>query len=445
MDEHSPDLLRPNSTANFESSLPDVTRATLEFEKRQWATGSVTDDPFYAVPKDSADALPGTLLKLEKDVDTSMFTLPPATALSRLMFRSITFHGSLVPVSGFILWPYSPRNLEDGYAVVAWSHGTTGVAPNSAPSHMKNLHQHYLGPYQLALQGYVVVAADYAGLGVGTDASGKTITHEYLASPSHANDVLYSVQAAQAAFPELSKHFIVIGQSQGGGAAWSAAQRQVIEPVDGYLGAIAVSPVTKILDEGHPILSTLGIGILPSLSSLFPAFKPSDILTPDGVKRFDTISRMGGGIASGLTLIMGGDNNDVQLLKPTWTENPHVQEFQSLTANDGSKSIAGPLLVIHGESDLSLSVDATTAAVERTMNRFPESQIEYVRLPGVSHSAALTASQPLWMDWIAERFAGLTVMGKKADGVVRPGRPVESYQEELNWTIEPAGLFFEGS
>ena len=326
MDEQSPDILRHNSIGTFENSLPDLTRATLGFEKRQWATGSVTDDPFYAVPKDSATALPGTLLKLEKDVDTSMFTLPPATALSRLMFQSKTFHGSLVPVSGFILWPYSPRNLADGYAVVAWSHGTTGVAPNSAPSHMKNLHQHYLGPYQLALQGYVVVAADYAGLGVGTDASGNHIAHEYLASPSHANDVLYSVQAAQAAFPELSKHFIVIGQSQGGGAAWSAAQRQAVDPIDGYLGAIAVSPVTKILDEGHPILSTLGIGILPSLSSLFPAFKPSDILTPDGVKRFDTISRMGGGIASGLTLIMGDNDNDnandddddddVQLLKP---------------------------------------------------------------------------------------------------------------------------------
>ena len=85
-----------------------------------------------------------------------------------------------------------------------------------------------------------------------------------------------------------------------------------------------------------------------------------------------------------------------------------------------------------------------------TRDRFPESEIEYVRLPGVSHSAALTASQPLWMDWIVERFAGLAVVvggGKKkvdGGGVVRPCRPVECYQEELNWTIEPAGLCFKG-
>lgn len=72
---------------------------------------------------------------------------------------------------------------------------------------------------------YVVVAADYAGLGVGKDALGKPTVHEYLASSSHAHDVFYSVQAAQTSFPELSKHFVIIGHSQGGGVAWAAAQR----------------------------------------------------------------------------------------------------------------------------------------------------------------------------------------------------------------------------
>lgn len=39
--------------------------------------------------------------------------------------------------------------------------------------------------------------------------------HEYLTSASHANDLMYAIQAAQEHFRELSKEFIVIGHSQG--------------------------------------------------------------------------------------------------------------------------------------------------------------------------------------------------------------------------------------
>ena len=36
---------------------------------------------------------------------------------------------------------------------------------------------------------------------------------DYHSSPSQANDDINSVSAAQVAFPELSKHFAVIGHS----------------------------------------------------------------------------------------------------------------------------------------------------------------------------------------------------------------------------------------
>lgn len=107
-----------------------------------------------------------------------------------------------------------------------WAHGTSGGSKDAAPSRIRNLWQHFVGPYQLALQGYVVVAPDYSGLGLSQDALGKPIVHEYMASPSQANDLVYSAQAAQAAFHELSKQFVVVGHSLGGGAAWAVAQRQ---------------------------------------------------------------------------------------------------------------------------------------------------------------------------------------------------------------------------
>jgi pimeloyl-ACP methyl ester carboxylesterase len=424
-----------SSRDELKNALPDPTRASLEYEESQWATGSVLDDPFYTVPQGSEDAAPGTLIKVEKKVNTSLFTIPPATALSRFVFQSKTFNGSSVPVSGFVLWPYSPRRLPDGFPIVAWAHGTSGLAPNCAPSHIKNLWQHFLGPYQLALQGYVLIAVDYAGLGVGKDGSGKQIVHEYLASPSHANDVIYGVQAAQSAFPELSQKFVVVGHSQGGGAAWAAAQRQALDPVEGYLGAVAVAPVTKVLAEPDP--SLLVGAMLPGIAALFPNFQPKDILTPEGAERLDLIAQIGGCVATGFTLLTG-----VQLLKSDWSDNPFVQEYQRLTVN-GGKKIEGPLLVIHGEADSSLSVEGSTKAVKETLELFPSSQLDFVRLPGISHVPALTASQRLWMDWIGDRFAGLKADPKHNGTKLASTRSISSYQPELNWYIEQATQFYQ--
>ncbi len=427
----------PNRT-ELKNTLPDISRLSLDFEESQWATGSVLDDPFYSVLPGSEDAAPGSLIKLEEEANSTLFTLPPATALSRFIFQSKTLNGSAVPVSGFILWPYSPRRLSDGFPIAAWAHGTSGVSPDCAPSHLKNLWQHFLGPYQLALQGYVVVAVDYAGLGVGKDGSGKHIVHEYLASPSHANDVFYGVEAARSAFPELSSKFVVIGHSQGGGAAWAAAQRQAVDPVDGYLGAVAVSPVTDPLAEPEPIRSFLVAAMIPGISALFADFKPGDILTPEGEQRLNLILQVGGCVATGLTLLTG-----VPLFKPDWPANPYVREYQKLIIN-GGKQIAGPLLIIHGDADPSVNFEVSANAATETLRLFPSSALHFIRLPGISHAPALTASLRLWMDWLSDRFAGLALTTGNINGSeLVPARPIAAYQPELNWYIERATQFFQ--
>ena len=72
----------------------------------------------------------------------------------------------------------------------------------------------------MALYGYAVIATDYAGLDVAKDASGKAIVHEYVTGPAQANDLLYSVPAAEQGFPTPSKEFVTMGHSEGGGPAW---------------------------------------------------------------------------------------------------------------------------------------------------------------------------------------------------------------------------------
>lgn len=425
------------SRQSTEGPLPEITKQSLQWEKQQWADGSVLDNAFYSAPNGSLDAAPGTLLRLERQTNASLFSLPPATAISRFIYQSQTLNGSLVPVSAYILWPYSPRSSEDGYQVVAWSHGTSGQAPNCAPSHIIHLWQHYLAPYQLAQQGYVVVGTDYAGLGVAKTLSGRSIVHEYLASPAHANDVFYSVQAAQAAFPQLGKQFIVTGHSQGGGSAWAAAQRQARDPVEGYLGAYVGSPVTKILDFPEARLPLIGVRMLAGILANFPELKPGDVLTADGQQRYAQVQALGACSATTLTIL-----SNIELFQPNWTQNPWVQKYFSLIAN-GGQPIAGPMLVTHGEADQMHAINSVDRTVNETLGRFPTAQLEYVRMPGVDHISTLTGSQHIWMDWIADRFAGKPAA---ASGIAtEPQTPVQvsQYQMEHTWYISLARIFYQ--
>lgn len=425
------------SRAELKRTLPPSTSAALDFDESRYAKGSVSKDPFYTVFERDHAKPAGALLKIEQAVDTSSYMLPPATAMSRIVFQSRTLLGSPVPVSAYVLWPYAPRMLSDGAPVVAWAHGTSGIAADCAPSHLKNVWQHFLAPYQLALQGYVVVAADYAGLGVEKNGLGQFITHEYLSGPSQANDVLYSVKAAQEAFPELSKEFVVIGHSQGGGAAWATAEKQVAERVDGYLGAVAISPVLDALTEPGPFSSILGAAICPSTAALFPEFDPKTVLTEEGIKRVDLSVRAGGCSATGLSLLMG-----IELLKPDWTKNQYIQKYRSITST-GGKQLGAPVLVIHGASDPQISASVTTSVVEKTTALFPSSQLDYIVLADITHVPSMPASQSIWMEWIADRFAKRKVVPRRMNPVVQRARPGLSYQAEINWYLEPGTQFYQ--
>ncbi|KAL8916016.1 MAG: hypothetical protein Q9208_008747 [Pyrenodesmia sp. 3 TL-2023] len=413
-------------------SLPAEVSEALAFEATNFANGPAADDQFYRTPEESQKATPGCILKVE-EVDTSKYLLPPATAMSRMIYQSENLKGERVPTSGYVLWPYSPRLQPDGYPVVGWAHGTSGFSADAAPSNHKSLWQHWLAPFPLALNGYVVVAPDYAGLGVSQQPSGEPIGHEYLASTSHANDLVYAVQAAQQQFKELSKSFVVMGHSQGGEAAWAAAIRQSTKPIPGYLGAVAVSPLVDILKHPTPGFAELiGTMVCPAVKSNFPEFDPEAVLTTEGQRRLAMFQSCGAQLGSGIILLQG-----VKLMKEGWTENVHLQKYSNKATLVG-KEVAGPLLVIHGQLDDRIGVAHVTSAVQSTIKSFPQASIDYVVLPGVTHAPALTASHRIWMDWITDRFAGRELQPGLRRTKLPPAKPVENYQPEQNWYVAPA-------
>ena len=401
------------------------------FEQSYKAHPSVLDDPFYTVPQGTTNASAGTLLKLENSTDTSLYTLPPNLSLSRFIYQSKTSSGALVPVSAYILWPYAARPYHGGYPVVVWAHGTSGSAPECAPSNIQNLWHNFQAPYQLALYGFVVIATDYAGLGVASDAAGKPIVHEYIMSPAQANDLFYSIPAARQAFPELSQEFVVIGQSQGGGAAWAFAQKLATEPLTGHLGTVALCPATRLFDlpPEEPIIPLVLINLVPNLRATYPEFKPEDIFTSQGLQSLQTATELQG-CSTVIYQLIGPDS-----LKPGWQNNTSIQKFEQSSVN-GGQEISGPMLIIQGGADPVVQTPNVEAAIKNTITKFPDSQIEYHLLPNVTHAPVQYAGLPIYIDWITSRFAGNRVDPGYHSSVATLARPASTQQPETNWFIQ---------
>lgn len=229
---------------------------------------------------------------------------------------------------------------------------------------------------------------------------------------------------------------MVIGHSQEGGTAWAASQRQALKPISGFLGAVAVYPVTDALEELEPFLSVLVAALCPGMASVFPDFDRSAILTSEGQQRLDMVLGLGCGIACGVTLL-----SNCNLLRPEWKQNPHVQKYRELILN-GGKAIGARLLVIHGDVDPRLSPAVATESVKKTIELHPSSNLEFVLLLH-THTPALTAAQSLWMDWIADCFGGRTLDNGPRQSRLTPARSGKAYQAEQNRFLEPATQFYQ--
>jgi alpha-beta hydrolase superfamily lysophospholipase len=366
-------------------------------------------------------------------MDPTIYTIPPATSISRILYQSKSFLGKKTPASAYVLFPYSPRKIKGGgVPVVLWGHSTSGLHPESGPSHLIDLWQNAQGPIPLVQQGYVVVAPDYAGLGVGKDAAGKNITHEYLTGPAQADNMEYALKAARSAFTFLGDKFTTIGHSQGGGAVWSSAERMRTKPINGYPGGVALAPVTQLLDlpSGNPIKDLLVAATLPAIANIYPGFNVTSVLTPEGAARFELEMRTGGNVqvTIALLLTMAG----FPILREGWQTNSYIQRFQNDTGN-GGKPIKGPLLVLQGNSDANIDVSTTTAAVEKTAAVNRGESISYALYGNISHAPIVWVGQQRYLDWIGKRFDGEATKPGLNKEQVSSFRPWAKYLPDQNF------------
>ncbi|HJS84260.1 MAG TPA: lipase family protein [Acetobacteraceae bacterium] len=195
-----------------------------------------------------------------------------------------------VAVSGAF---FAPKGTppQAGWPLIAWAHGTTGVADICAPSWQARSYRdvRYLNTW--LEQGYAVVATDYQGLGTPGP-------HPYLAVRPEAYSVLDSARAVLKAFPDVANRIVLVGQSQGGGAAFaSAGIAPAYAPELGIRGTVATGvpyPSSRWLNPPRPsdpdrpdptIAYLLYLGLFAQ--QITPALAPADLFSRRALPVFE--------------------------------------------------------------------------------------------------------------------------------------------------------------
>ncbi len=170
---------------------------------------------------------PGQLLTVKPSIRNP---LPDAAENYLISYISTSFQGGNTVVYGQVSLPKSAPP-PGGYPVISWGNGVTGVASQCAPSVVSSYANAYLNEW--IKRGYAVLRTDYEGwtaYGPPPELNGK-------ANATAISDI---VTAAHSLTDKLSKDWVAVGHSLGGGAALFTAsldQRYKLK------GAIALAPV----------------------------------------------------------------------------------------------------------------------------------------------------------------------------------------------------------
>jgi pimeloyl-ACP methyl ester carboxylesterase len=371
----------------FAQDMPKSVPDAIALEKAD--SLPITD--FYAPPADLSASKPGQLLRKEPFTG---YSLPKGATAVRILYHSLDATGKDVATSGVVLIPAGtppPR----GWPVIAWAHGTSGVARLCAPSVMKDVYYGDEGLMPMVAAGFAVVATDYHGLGTPGP-------HQYVNKTAQSRDVVYSIPAARSAVSTLGAKWVVDGHSQGGLAAWGVAEAEHDLKDGDYLGAVSVAGEVDFFAH---LNDTPGVGfylafMAAGISARYPEFKPADLLSDGMMAHYADVTTKGCffyGYATYADVPVG------TLLRPNWHDSPWVHQFFEANAV-ANAPIGGPLFVIAGEADQTVPLGAVRGAVKKMCAM--KQLVTFRSYPGLDHDPTMEKSTPAQLEWIRERFAG---------------------------------------
>jgi hypothetical protein len=385
-------LLAVSSTALADEALPTSRAAAQALE----AKDALPLTRFYDPPRPLPAAAPGTLIRSEA---FGGYSLPRGATAVRILYHSRSLGGEDVAASGVVLIP-AGTPPPGGWPVIAWAHGTSGVARRCAPSLMKDIEYGDEGLMPMVAAGFAVVAADYAGLGTPGP-------HAYDDKIPQANDVVYSVPAAQAAVSALGPRWVAIGHSQGGVAVWGVAELEARRNDPGYAGAISVAG-----DMDYDAYETHDAETFDAVTDLYwpftafgikasyPSFDVRGMLTPPVLARYKDVTTQGCWYYAYAVMTEIGR---ARAVKRDWQRAPEVRRYND-DSRSANKPIRGPLLVVAGDDDKSVAIANIDAGVhEACAIALP---IEFRHYPGLDHDPLMEKTTPELLAWARDRLDG---------------------------------------
>ena len=378
-------------TATADDVMPKSRAQALAME----AQDALPLTHFYDPPP-LGERIPGTLIRSEP---FKGYGLPPGAHAVRILYVSRALDGVRDAASGVVLIPAGsppPR----GWPVIAWAHGTSGVARMCAPSLMKDVEYGSEGLMPMVAAGFAVVATDYAGLGTPGP-------HQYDDKIPQANDVVYSVPAAHAAVPSLGRPWVAIGHSQGGVAVWGVAELEAKLRDPGYRGAISVAGDMSY--EGFEAHDARDFATVTNMywpltafgvKSSYPSFDVARMLSPAMLARYQDVTTKG---CWYYAYAAAAEIGHQAAVRPGWNEAPELTRYNR-DSRSADKPIRGPLMVLAGDDDASVNFTNIKLGVAQACHqRLP---IEFVHRPGLDHDPLMDKTIGLQLDWVRARLEG---------------------------------------
>ncbi len=327
---------------------------------------------------------------------------PPGTKGYRILYGSETVAGAPTAVSGLLYVPDRRPASEAPLPILALAHGTTGLADRCAPSRTalegRRSEATFLAPEVLA--SHVVVATDYEGLGTPG-------VHPYLVGLSEGRSVLDSIRAAQR-FPDggasADSASVIVGHSQGGGAALVSAEiAPTYAPDTNVKGVAAGAPAAEL----KLIASSLGkspfFGFLFMTAAGFQASYPdvdlSAIFTPAGIEGITAAGEQCG--SETIAAFAGKDASTFVVAAPG-----KLEPFASILEENspGARPSPVPVFLYHGEADNLVPAALSKIVLDRyCRNGTTVSRKTY---PGKGHTDVVATARPDITSFLADRLAG---------------------------------------
>jgi hypothetical protein len=329
------------------------------------------------------------------DVDESVKTRAQQSV--RAVYKSISGNdGSSTDVSGSFFLPIG-STPPGGWPVVAFAHGTIGLANGCGPSLTGDLKGYAATVGSLLSLGYAVAMTDYEGLG----SSG---VHPYLEPRTAAYNVIDSVRALRTLFPTVSSRWLAFGESQGGQAVW-AANEDAASYGEGLtlVGSIALSPVSNITALAD--LATRG-----SLSSDQRMLMPAVVVGVARSQGLPVQDYLHGVSDSELDELIGCDNSTRQKAANQLTADsvrPIDQAASDRLVNAlrrtalPQRELSAPMIVVNGRLDQLLSPTWINQSVAESCAM--GSSVTHVEKKKEGH--AISPDESL-IKWLTARFRG---------------------------------------